>query len=329
MNILDDDGGVRVAEGECGGGISSATTISRDVRWQGPASSSDDRFSFEELDDSDHLPGTPLIQESNIDNVILQIETADDTILCISRALLAKYSRFIAELPPFLSSDAEADATGDVDVISFTIPTATSGGLQLLIDLLQTEDYSDHVLLQSDSPWRDLDIKDLPDVINALDLAEVYEMPAVPGLLVESAIKHLIERPLLAWAVCGLARMDQTPYTRLLRNSFDLVRHPIPASARTIVEQYVPRALFHLEQIQLGWNRAAAELRHALNMLVNTGHGLEPPARRCQQHPSLSSVRRDAAAKTVLDLLATGGYSAPLAIGGAARSLEMNERCLR
>jgi hypothetical protein len=128
---------------------------------------------------------------------------------------LARYSTFIADLPSFL---LPAPHNGHSHITDLPLPSATYGGLRLVIEALKYHDTPPkRPARPSPSAIRPFGFDDLQDVIDALVIADAYDMPSFPQLLVSYTDIPSGKRALLAWSVRALSYYEPKIEIRLKR----------------------------------------------------------------------------------------------------------------
>ncbi|KAI9632965.1 uncharacterized protein MKK02DRAFT_29961 [Dioszegia hungarica] len=186
---------------------------------------------------------------------IIFIQTEEDNLVPISRSLLVKYSNFIAELPSFLTSNGD-----DTHTEVIPLPSATSVGMQLVVDLLEAEEAGEFLHPGRPSrivnPWQDLGIEDLQAVFDAMTIADAYDfdIPLFTRILLRSASAHQAQSPLLLWAVQALYGSSSAARDPIV-NTFPFGASTVTPHTLQLLQLHIPQPLALLEAEQGGWIR--------------------------------------------------------------------------
>lgn len=214
-------------------------------------------------------------QLSKSAGTIVHIQTGDDQIIPASFALLTKYSTFISDLPHL-----EHNHSTDSDIILLPLPSATSGGMRLVLNLLETVGSTS----ESSSPWSELTIMDLQDILDAITIADAYSISSFQTILLDSAIKYLSKKPLLDWAIYVLAstRTDERQRPNILQDTLRAYLEILPSEIRAKIFIHVPYSVWALERYQRGWIKLVNRLRKKLSVLAKPHNGFNDYSRACR-----------------------------------------------
>jgi hypothetical protein len=121
--------------------------------------------------------------------------------------------------------------------------------MRFLINLLQAEECKSPFSVPS--PWLDLDIEDLQQVVDSLTIADAYLFPSFNDILLDSATANLVDGPLFVWAIHALADDE---FDHILHESRTLRARlqPIPPTARHLLLQCAPKSLSQLDDLHGG-----------------------------------------------------------------------------
>ncbi|KAI9632964.1 uncharacterized protein MKK02DRAFT_29960 [Dioszegia hungarica] len=219
----------------------------------------------------------------------LHITTSDDQHITVSHSLLAKYSTFIANLPSFL---LPAPHDGHSHVTDLPLPSATYGGLRLVIEALIYHDTPPKGPLRPfPSTVRPFGFDDLQNVIDALVIADAYDMPSFPQLLVSYTDMLSGKRAILAWSVWAPSQYGPKIEFKLKR-TLQLELETLPDDARALLAAYAPEKLARLQVAQNAWVEAVAEVKDEMVSVAKPYNGFNDYARACRGTCSGEGVGR-------------------------------------